>query len=200
MNADVHLLPLFQFQQEKRGESRFDSSMGVSFHRITVNLRDEDRKFLYIPLGLYLLKLWGLARFFLTTYLSDETLQKPTTKTVLLALLHLQSFGASAQAILICVVFCFFDETVRAELITWCRCCCYCCCFGVEDRMPIDWCKVNKETTVGQRRHLTQKHSVWFMSMTFDSLTDNVEHQLFCLIVIISIGNWFCYGSIHDNN
>ena len=126
MNADVHLLPLFQFQQEKRGESRFDSSMGVSFHRITVNLRDEDRKFLYIPLGLYLLKLWGLARFFLTTYLSDETLQKPTTKTVLLALLHLQSFGASAQAFLICVVFCFFDETVRAELITWCRCCCCC--------------------------------------------------------------------------
>jgi len=38
------------------------------------------------------------------------------------------------------------------------------------------------------------------MSMTFDSLTDNVEHQLFCLIVIIIIGNWFCNGSIHDNN
>lgn len=93
--------------------------MNISFHQLSVNLRDEDRNFLYVPLGLYLLKMWGLIRFFLTTYLHKRDLQKQEVKNLLDALLLMQSYGASAQATLNCVVFCFLDKTVRTRMKQW---------------------------------------------------------------------------------
>ncbi|KAH3832706.1 G-protein coupled receptor 157-like [Dreissena polymorpha] len=79
-------------------------------------LRKEDRNYLLVWFVLYALKLWGVIRFFLTAYLTDDMLQLPITKIWLEVLLIVQSYGASGQAFWNCVLFCFCDATVRCKM------------------------------------------------------------------------------------
>ena len=63
--------------------------------------------------------MWGLIRFFVTTYLPEETLDDTRMVTFLQILLNMQSYGASGQAFWNCILFCFCDKTVRQALKNW---------------------------------------------------------------------------------
>lgn len=89
------------------------------FSAITPRLRNEDKNFLFVWLIIYLLKLWGLTRFFITTYASDEMLRDPSMTSFLEFLLNIQSYGASGQAFWNCILFCFCDSTVRKAMVGW---------------------------------------------------------------------------------
>jgi len=80
------------------------------------NFREEDKNYLKIWFVLYCLKLWGLTRFFIVTYAPASVLATKGMQTFLKVLLTLQSYGASGQAFWNCVLFCFFDKTVRRRL------------------------------------------------------------------------------------
>ena len=89
------------------------------FSAITPRLRNEDKNFLFVWLIIYLLKLWGMTRFFITTYAPAETLRDPHMAAFLEFLLNIQSYGASGQAFWNCILFCFCDRTVRKEMMRW---------------------------------------------------------------------------------
>ncbi|KAL4231090.1 hypothetical protein ACF0H5_008673 [Mactra antiquata] len=95
---------------------------GKNLDVVSVKLRNEDTNFVYVWLIIYLLKVWGMTRFFITTYVSQETLQNQHLRTFLGILLSLQSYGASGQAFWNCILFCFLDKTVRHSMKDWfCR-------------------------------------------------------------------------------
>lgn len=78
------------------------------------DMRDEDENFLYVPLVLYLLRIWGTSRFFIAVIQKHvNNVHLDRAQAVLLAF---QSIGDSAQAFFNCILFCFCDVTVRTYL------------------------------------------------------------------------------------
>lgn len=87
--------------------------------RLTIiahNLRDEDQNFVFVWMIIYLLKLWGMTRFFVTTYGPPPTGPMPNFLTFLLIV---QSYGASGQAFWNSILFCLLDKTVRLKMKEW---------------------------------------------------------------------------------
>ncbi|XP_053407257.1 G-protein coupled receptor 157-like [Mercenaria mercenaria] len=87
-------------------------------------LRNEDENFVFVWMVIYLLKLWGFTRFFITTYADLDVLQQQHMKGFLDFLLTMQSYGASGQAFWNCILFCVLDKTVRKHLKAWILRCC----------------------------------------------------------------------------
>ncbi|XP_045161541.2 G-protein coupled receptor 157-like [Mercenaria mercenaria] len=80
------------------------------------DMRTEDENFLYVPLVLYVLRIWGTTRFFLAIFKNHiNSVHLTRAQEVLLVF---QSIGDSAQAFFNCVLFCFCDATVRNYLYT----------------------------------------------------------------------------------
>lgn len=78
------------------------------------DMRAEDENYLYVPLVLYLLRLWGTVRFFLAlTSRNIDSVHLDRAQTILLAF---QGIGDSGQAFCNCILFCFCDRTVRNYL------------------------------------------------------------------------------------
>ncbi|XP_053395808.1 G-protein coupled receptor 157-like [Mercenaria mercenaria] len=88
----------------------------------TDRLRNEDVNFVFVWMVIYLLRLWGFTRFFITTYSDAKTLHKPRMKSFLNFLLLMQSYGDSGQGFWNFVLFCILDKTVRKHLKIWLRC------------------------------------------------------------------------------
>jgi hypothetical protein len=82
-------------------------------------LRNEDENFVFVWMVIYLLKLWGLTRFFITTYANNDVLRSQSMKTFLEFLLVMQSYGASGQAFWNFILFCVMDQPVRRHMTNW---------------------------------------------------------------------------------
>lgn len=93
-----------------------------SFHEVSQRLKSEDENYLYLWLIGYICRIWGTCRFFLYAYNrhSEYPLNHLTEDSEWL--LHLQSFGGSAQAFCTCILFCVKDETTRRHLWSRLRC------------------------------------------------------------------------------
>lgn len=96
---------------------------GIELARFSRRLRNEDENFVFMWLILYLLKLWGLVRFFITTYVHPTALSSHSMQHALNFLLLMQSYGASGQAFWNCILFCFCDKAVRKRMKGWLKCC-----------------------------------------------------------------------------
>ncbi|XP_045189506.2 G-protein coupled receptor 157-like [Mercenaria mercenaria] len=93
---------------------------GQRLAMVAGRLRNEDENFLFIWIVIYLLKLWGLTRFFIMTYLPpDKLYNSQTMKTFLEFLLIMQSYGAGGQGFWNCVFFCFLDKTVWKNMMLY---------------------------------------------------------------------------------
>lgn len=81
------------------------------------NARNEDIIYAYLPLLLYLFRIWGTTRFVLTIvrHYYDTLPAFDLADTILL---YFQSIGDSLQAFFNCILFCFVDKTVRKALIS----------------------------------------------------------------------------------
>lgn len=77
-------------------------------------MRSEDGNFLYVPLVLYVVRIWGTARFFLA--ISKHNVNNIHYTRAQNVLLVFQSIGDSSQAFFNCILFCFCDATVRHYL------------------------------------------------------------------------------------
>lgn len=95
---------------------------GSKLADVAKRLRNEDENFVFVWMIIYLLKLWGFTRFFITTYADSDILNKSTMKNFLNFLLIMQSYGASGQAFWNCILFCFLDKTVRKNMKLWLKC------------------------------------------------------------------------------
>lgn len=82
-------------------------------------LRNEDENFVFVWMVIYLLKLWGLTRFFITTYANNDVLRNYSMQKFLEFLLVMQSYGASGQAFWNFILFCVMDQTVRRHMTNW---------------------------------------------------------------------------------
>lgn len=82
-------------------------------------LRNEDENFVFVWMVIYLLKLWGFTRFFITTYADQDAVNEQSMKIFLDFLLVMQSYGASGQAFWNFILFCVLDKTVRKHLKKW---------------------------------------------------------------------------------
>lgn len=91
----------------------------IKLKSITEKLRNEDVNFVAVWMVIYLLRLWGFARFFITTYSDQNTLQQPNMSRFLNFLLIMQSYGDSGQGFWNFILFCVFDKPVRRYLNTW---------------------------------------------------------------------------------
>lgn len=78
------------------------------------DMRNEDANFLYVPFVLYLLRLWGTARFIIAVVKKHtDSVHISRIQEVLLVF---QSIGDCGQAFCNCILFCFCDATVRHYL------------------------------------------------------------------------------------
>lgn len=78
------------------------------------DMRNEDENFIYVPLVLYLLRIWGTVRFFMAV--AQKRVNNVHIDRTQAVLLVFQSIGDSGQAFCNCILFCFCDTTVRRYL------------------------------------------------------------------------------------
>lgn len=93
-----------------------------SFQEVSQRLKAEDENYLYLWLIGYICRIWGTIRFFLYVY--NRSAETPLENLTVFNkwLLHLQSFGGSAQAFCTCLLFCVKDETTRKHIWSKLKC------------------------------------------------------------------------------
>lgn len=103
------LLKLFTRRMRRRNPD-------FEWSRTQQRLRKEDENFCYAWGIVYLLRLWGTLRFFMSFYPRRYFLQDtyPTLDSVFMCL---QCYGASAQAFWNFILYCVCDETVRHAVL-----------------------------------------------------------------------------------
>lgn len=103
------LLKLFTWRMRRRNPD-------FEWSRTQQRLRREDENFCYAWGMVYLLRIWGTLRFFMSFYPHRYSLQEayPTLDSVFLCL---QCYGASAQAFWNFILYCVCDKTVRQAFL-----------------------------------------------------------------------------------
>ncbi|KAK3594990.1 hypothetical protein CHS0354_019919 [Potamilus streckersoni] len=86
----------------------------VKFSSLNTELREEDKNFMWVWFVLYLLRIWGTVRFFLSfTAIINNGEPIVHAHSVLL---NMQGVGDSGQAFWNFVIFCLCDKTIRDKI------------------------------------------------------------------------------------
>ncbi|XP_056005991.1 G-protein coupled receptor 157-like [Ostrea edulis] len=98
---------------------RREGQPNLRYSQISYRLRDDDENYVLLWFVLYILRIWGTARYVIFVYKAStgqtSVLDFDQTDMVLM---HFQSVGDSSQAFFNCLLFCVMDTTVRRGLIT----------------------------------------------------------------------------------
>ncbi|KAL3861114.1 hypothetical protein ACJMK2_007183 [Sinanodonta woodiana] len=86
----------------------------VYFSSLNSELREEDKNFMWVWFVLYLLRIWGTIRFFVS--FSAIINKSEPTRHAHFVLLNMQGVGDSGQAFWNFVIFCLCDKTVRDRI------------------------------------------------------------------------------------
>lgn len=78
-----------------------------------MHLRDDDENYVLLWFVLYLLRIWGTARYGIFVFRVIHGKDVYNFDETDMVLMHLQSIGDSAQAFCNCLLFCVKDTTVR---------------------------------------------------------------------------------------
>ncbi|XP_060073017.1 G-protein coupled receptor 157-like [Ylistrum balloti] len=86
-------------------------------------LREEDANFVFLWLLVYVLKVWGIVRVFMTIFGHKTYADSlPTFTLAQKVLLYIQSFCDGFQGFCNCILFVFLDKTMRQGMIDHCKC------------------------------------------------------------------------------
>ncbi|KAK3594991.1 hypothetical protein CHS0354_019921 [Potamilus streckersoni] len=89
------------------------------FSSLNTELREEDNNFMWVWFVLYLLRIWGTVRFFLS--FSAISTNSENIGQAQFVLLNMQGVGDSGQAFWNFVIFCLFDKSVRNGITGRCK-------------------------------------------------------------------------------
>ncbi|XP_066912697.1 G-protein coupled receptor 157-like [Clytia hemisphaerica] len=117
-----------------RNYSRTESPYGTFLTRKTMMVaKQADRKLIFIPIILIILRIWGTIRFFI--YLFNTGCTKDRL-WLCQGLLYLHTLGDNLQGAMNCILYCFFTPKVYNSIVqllcnVCCRnTCCKCCTIG----------------------------------------------------------------------
>lgn len=94
-------------------QRRQEHDPDLRYSQISMHLRDDDENYVLLWFVLYLLRIWGTARYGIFVYRVVHGKDVYNFDETDMALMHLQSIGDSAQAFCNCLLFCVKDTTVR---------------------------------------------------------------------------------------
>jgi len=86
-----------------------------------LQLREDDRNFLYVWLVLIAIRIWGTIRFFLRASYSSYNHVTQDVKNADDVLIYFQAIGDPSQAFWNCFMFCVLDKEVRRLFIRMCK-------------------------------------------------------------------------------
>lgn len=92
---------------------RREHAPDLRYSQISMHLRDDDENYVLLWFVLYLLRIWGTARYGIFVFRVIHGKDVYNFDETDMVLMHLQSIGDSAQAFCNCLLFCVKDTTVR---------------------------------------------------------------------------------------
>lgn len=103
----------------KKYERVESSSSQFSRHRTVSAAKNTDRKLIFIPICLILLRIWGTIRFFVYVHGKDHY-----SVTLDHILLYMQAIGDNLQGAVNCILFCFLTPKVFSHIRDSLKYCC----------------------------------------------------------------------------
>lgn len=94
----------------------------LRYSQISMHLRDDDENYVLLWFVLYILRIWGTARYGIFVYRNIHGKDVYNFDETDMVLMHLQSIGDSSQAFCNCLLFCVKDTTVRRGIWKNLRC------------------------------------------------------------------------------
>ncbi|XP_062576052.1 G-protein coupled receptor 157-like [Saccostrea cucullata] len=114
ITAFLYIYLKYYMIKKRRRERR----PNLRYSHISISLRDEDENYVLLWLVLYILRIWGTARYGILIYkVANGVEMVNNLNHVDMVLMHIQSVGDSAQAFFNCLLFCVKDTAVRHGLL-----------------------------------------------------------------------------------
>ncbi|XP_062594340.1 G-protein coupled receptor 157-like [Saccostrea cucullata] len=114
ITAFLYIYLKYYMIKKRRQERR----PNLRYSHISISLRDEDENYVLLWLVLYILRIWGTARYGILIYrVANGVEMVNKLYPVDMVLMHIQSVGDSAQAFFNCLLFCVKDTAVRHGLL-----------------------------------------------------------------------------------